>query len=167
MAGAFWIWLSSTSPGDLTAGIHQAPQVGFYTPDISLATIEGNQLDLANLIGSPLIINFWTSWCPPCKAEMPDFQQAYLEYLDSDLKIVTINSTIQDSLPDVISFVENNQLTFPILLDTSGTVTRAYNIHSLPTTFIVDRNGIIKKVLVGGPLPLSLIRVEINKLLLD
>jgi len=98
---------------------------------------------------------------------MPDFQQAYIEYSDTDLVLISINSTSQDSLQDVLSFVESYQLTFPILLDTTGIVTRTFNVHSLPTTFFIDRSRIITKVLIGGPIPLSLMRVEINKLLLD
>ena len=96
---------------------------------------------------------------------MPDFQQAYLEFSNTDLYITGINSTSQDSLQNVLSFVENNQLEFPVLLDASGSVTGSYNIHSLPTTFFIDRSGKITKVLIGGPIPLALMRVEINKLL--
>lgn len=98
---------------------------------------------------------------------MPDFQQAYLEYFDTDLVLMSINSTSQDSLQDVLAFVEINRLTFPVLLDTTGAVTRTFNVHSLPTTFFINRTGIIRKVLIGGPIPLSLMRVEINKLLLE
>lgn len=149
------------------AEVQHAPQVGFYAPGIALNSLGGIELDLSNFDGAPVVINFWASWCPPCKAEMPDFQLAYQEYQETDLEIISVNSTFQDSLPDLILFVDQNQLTFPVLLDISGTATRSYNIHSLPTTFFIDRSGIIKNVIVGGPLPLSLIRVEINNLLQD
>ena len=167
IAGALWIWLSREPVSVSSQGPLQAPQAGLFTPDFSLSSIDGIEVSLSDLSEAPIIINFWASWCPPCRAEMPDFQQAYLEYSDTDLVLVSINSTSQDSLQDVLSFVEINQLTFPILLDTTGTVTRTFNVHSLPTTFFIDRNGIIKKVLIGGPIPLSLMRVEINKLLLE
>ena len=162
-----WIWLSREPANVSSQNRLQAPQAGLYTPGFSLSSIDGKEVSLADLAGSPIIINFWASWCPPCRAEMPDFQQAYLEYSDTDLVLISINSTSQDSLQDVLSFVESYQLTFPILLDTTGVVTRTFNVHSLPTSFFIDRGGIITKVLIGGPIPLSLMRVEINKLLLD
>ncbi len=166
-AGALWIWLSR-EPANVSWHVPlQAPQTGLYTPYFSLSSTDGREVSLADLTGSPIIINFWASWCPPCRAEMSDFQQAYLEYSETDLVIASINSTSQDSLQNVLSFVENNQLTFPILLDKTGAVIRTYYVHSLPTTFFIDRSGIIKNILIGGPIPLSLMRVEINKLLQD
>ncbi len=165
--GSYWIWDSRVTTAYPVAEVQHAPQVGFYAPGIALNSLGGIELDLSNFDGAPVVINFWASWCPPCKAEMPDFQLAYQEYQETDLEIISVNSTFQDSLPDLILFVDQNQLTFPVLLDISGTATRSYNIHSLPTTFFIDRSGIIKNVIVGGPLPLSLIRVEINNLLQD
>ncbi len=166
-AGALWIWFSR-EPVNVSSQVPlQAPQTDLFAPDFSLSSIDGRELSHSDLSGAPIIINFWAIWCPPCRAEMPDFQQAYLEYFDTDLVLVSINSTNQDSLQDVLSFVEINQLTFPILLDPTGAVTRTYNVHSLPTTFFINRTGLIKKVLIGGPIPLSLMRVEINKLLLE
>ena len=166
-AGAAWIWISRVPLDASSTTAISAPQVGLRLPPYSLATLDGQVLNSSDLAGSPVLINFWASWCPPCRAEMPDFQQAYIEYSDTDLVLISINSTSQDSLQDVLSFVESYQLAFPVLLDTTGTVTRTFNVHSLPTTFFIDRSGIIKNVLIGGPIPLSLMRVEINKLLLD
>jgi peroxiredoxin len=96
---------------------------------------------------------------------MPDFQQARIEYADTDLEIIAINATHQDSLADVERFVQQNMLEFPILLDSGGNASHSYQIHSLPTTFIIDREGVIIKTLIGGPVPLSLLRIEANQLL--
>lgn len=165
LATAIWIWFSRI-PGDfLPPDSITAPQVGFKSPDFSLVTLSGSDFNLNDFAGKPLVINFWASWCPPCRAEMPAFQEAFQEYSDTDLVFAAINATHQDSLQDVEEFIKNHALTFLIPLDKNGSVSRNYNVHSLPTTFFVDRQGLITKILIGGPLPLPLIRTEINQLL--
>ena len=98
---------------------------------------------------------------------MPDFQQASLEYRDSDLIILGANATNQDALSEVNQFILDHELSFPILLDMDGSTTREYQVHSLPTTFFIDRTGRISKVVIGGPLPLSFLRIEADKLLME
>ena len=98
---------------------------------------------------------------------MPDFQQAWQEYRNSDLIILAVNATHQDTLPDLERFIELNDLEFPILLDMYGTVSSAYQIRALPTTFLINREGVITKTMIGGPIPLSLLRVEADLLLKD
>jgi peroxiredoxin len=167
IGGIAWIWYSRI-PENRDLSIQEpAPQVGFQSPPFNLMTIDGTHFNLSEINDAPLIINFWASWCPPCRAEMEDFQKAYQEFAQEDLVIAAINATNQDSLQDVNNFVQTYQLTFPILLDTDGSVLLAYNVHALPTTYFVDRHGKITNVFVGGPIPLSLLRVEIHKLLRD
>jgi peroxiredoxin len=167
VAGIFWIWHFRIPENEDLVSQKPAPQVGFQSPPFDLMTLEGTQFELSEINDTPIIINFWASWCPPCRAEMEDFQIAYQEFADEGLVIAAINATNQDSLQDVNNFVEAYQLTFPILMDTNGSVLQSYNVHSLPTTYFVDRHGNITNVFVGGPIPLSLLRVEINKLLRD
>ena len=87
------------------------------------------------------------------------------EYGDTDLIILAVNATHQDSLSDIEIFIDQHNLEFPVLLDKSGSVSSTYQIHSLPTTFVINREGIIIKELIGGPLPLSLLRVQADQLL--
>jgi len=111
------------------------------------------------------MVNFWASWCPPCRAEMPAFQQIVEEYHSTDLIIAAVNLTNQDSLSDAREFINKYQLTFPILFDSNGSASQAYNVYSLPTTFFINRQGYIQKIIIGGPIPISLLRVELDKLL--
>lgn len=98
---------------------------------------------------------------------MPAFQQAWQEYGDSDLMILAVNATHQDSLPDIERFVVQNDLSFPILLDSNGSISSAYQIRALPTTVLINQEGVITKTIIGGPIPLSLLRVEADLLLKD
>ncbi len=167
MAGGIWIWISRV-PSALTSSDRiAAPRESFSAPDFRLATPGGDEITLSDLLGYPVIINFWASWCPPCRAEMPAFQQVYEEYQDRGLIIAAVNATNQDSRSDAVDFAATNHLTFPILLDISGSASRSYNLHSLPTTVFVDREGVIQKIIIGGPIPVPLIRVEIEKLFQD
>jgi peroxiredoxin len=165
IAGLAWILYSDVSDLNPDQEDLIAPQVGFQTPPFSLETLDGDSVTLAELSGHPLILNFWASWCPPCKSEMPDFQRAAVEYSDTDLVIAAINATNQDSTQNVEDFIEQENLTFLIPLDRSGIVAKLYNVHSLPTTYFVGRDGKVKNILVGGPIPLPLLRVEIEKLI--
>lgn len=167
LASAGWIWHSRLPVFNPNAPGAVLPQEGFFAPGFQLKTIDGKNLSLSDLRGTPVILNFWASWCPPCRAEMPAFQQVFEDYSGNDLIIVAINSTFQDSLNDVFGFVNVNSLTFPILLDTTGEVSNSYNLHSLPTTFFINSQGLIQKIIIGGPIPKALIRIQAENLLKD
>lgn len=162
LLGLYWIWISGS--GGTTPGLIQAPQEGFLAPDFDLETLGSDRLSTNQLEGKAVILNFWASWCPPCRAEMPDFQQASQEYAGSDLLIIGINATSQDTRGNAISFLQENNITFPIALDPQGTAASDYQVHSLPTTFFIDSHGVIQKVVIGGPLPLSFLRIEAQHL---
>ena len=165
LAGLFWIWFSRIPSDSDSSQFISAPQESFLAPDFNLTTLSGDNFNLSNLRGSPVIINFWASWCPPCRAEMPSLQQVFAEYEDLGLIIAAVNATNQDSISEVSSFVSQNNLAFPIPMDKTGSVSRSYNLHSLPTTVFIDSQGIIRKVIIGGPLPTALIRVQVEKLI--
>lgn len=167
IAGLAWIWFSRLSDRSDSSSLIKAAQVGFSAPDFSLLSLDSQEQTLTDLGGKPLILNFWASWCPPCKAEMPAFEEAFQEYSSSGLQIIAINATNQDSLADVSRFVQEYKLSFPILMDQTGEVSKDYLIHSLPTTYFIDKHGIIKEVIIGGPIPLSLLRIQANLLLSD
>ena len=166
LAGLTWIWLSRVPEGSRSNSL-EAAQVGFSAPVFSLTSLDDQNIGLADFKGKPVILNFWASWCPPCKAEMPAFQQASLELANTDLQIIAINATSQDSLTEVRQFIDQYEITFPIPLDLTGSITKDYLVHSLPTTYFIDKNGIIVDVIIGGPVPLSLLRIQADQLLTD
>ncbi|MCP4141122.1 MAG: TlpA family protein disulfide reductase [Chloroflexi bacterium] len=163
--GTVWTLLSVDKSGSSTAGLIPAPQKGFLAPDFTLETLEGESLQLSDLRGKVVLLNFWATWCPPCRAEMPAFQDAYSDYKDKDFVIVAVNATLQDSPNDIRGFVDEFGLGFPVLLDTKGKANRLYQVQSLPTSFFIDKEGIISEVVVGGPIVEALIRARIEELL--
>ena len=165
LLGAAWIALSAVPDGSTTAGAIPAPQKGFLAPDFNLQTLNGESLRLSDFRGQPVLINLWASWCPPCRAEMPAMQSVYETYKDQGFVILAVNATNQDSKADAAAFVAEYQLTFPVLLDINGEVSQAYQLRSLPTSFFVNREGIITEVIIGGPMAEALLMTRVENLL--
>jgi cytochrome c biogenesis protein CcmG/thiol:disulfide interchange protein DsbE len=164
--GLGWIVLSRAEPDSATGGLIPAPQTGFLAPDFTLETLEGEAISLAELRGQPVIVNFWASWCPPCKAEMPAIQAIYTDYQGS-ITILAVNATNQDILAKPQAFITEYNLSFPVLLDTDGSVNRLYAVTSLPTTFFIGADGIIQDVVIGGPITQAGLRTRTEFLLED
>lgn len=164
LLGGAWIAASTLPPGALAAGGVSAPRAGLLAPDFELQTLNGSSMRLSDLRGQPVIVNIWASWCPPCKREMPAFQRVYEEYETRGLVILAVDAIQQDNLDDVQSFVSNNSLTFPILLDERSEVLAGYQISAFPSTFFVDQEGVIRKVVIGA-VSEPLLRSQIEELL--
>lgn len=158
--------LVSKAPGEtLSQEVISAPQSGFFAPDFTLQTAEGATITLSELRGKPLLINFWASWCPPCRAEMPALQEIYEANKENDFVVLGINTTYQDDPVQAIAFTEELGLTFPILFDQDGVVSRLYQSRALPTSYFVDSSGVIQEVVVGGPMSDTLLKIRVEELL--
>lgn len=112
-------------------------------PDFTVYTFDGSPVRLSDFTGKPVVINFWASWCGPCKSEMPDFQNVYEAYADR-VDFLMINMTYGDETPEVVkTFIERNGFTFPVYCDSDLQAASLYGASSIPTTFILDRNGLV------------------------
>jgi len=164
-AGLVWIWASRIDPGLSIASDSQYARQGFLAPNFSLKSLSGDEYMLSELRGSPILVNVWATWCPPCRAEMPALENVFQDYQSQGFIILGVNATSQDSIDAVNSFVKEYELSFPILLDTNGDVESIYQSKALPTSYFIDEFGIIQDVVIGGPLSEALLRIRIEELL--
>lgn len=128
-----------------------APIVGRLAPDFTLKTLDGQTVTLSELRGRPVLINFWASWCGPCRLEMPHLVATYEKHKDQGFVILGIDMTFSDSVSDVEAFVKKFGVAFPILLDETGEVTNElYKVQGTPTSYFINREGVITYRHVGA-----------------
>ncbi len=163
--GLAWIFVSADRSGGSTAGKIPAPQRGFLAPDFELKTLAGETVRLSDLRGQAVLVNLWATWCPPCRAEMQSIETIYQEYENEGFIVLAVNMTRQDEPSAIMPFVSEWGLTFPILLDENGEVESAYQLHSLPSSYFIRRDGIVNEVVIGGPMSEALLRTRIEDIL--
>lgn len=123
--------------------------VGAIAPNFTLVDLEGTAHTLAELRGQPVIINFWATWCAPCRIEMPVLEKAFADYADQDLAILAVN---REDEADAVEefFYDDMGLTFTPLLDSDADVANAYGVFNMPTTYFVDSEGVVTAVHRGA-----------------
>ena len=124
--------------------------VGKQAPDFTLAALDGTQVRLSQFRGQPVLINFWATWCRPCREEMPELVRSYESHKAEGFIILGLNLTFSDSLPDVQAFVNEFNITFPVLLDKDGAIAeRLYRIPGVPTSVFINQDGTLERIQVG------------------
>ncbi len=164
---AGWIGITSVYFNAGTNGEIPAPKEGFLAPDFELITNQGTTQQLSALEGQVVLVNIWASWCMPCRQEMPTMQQVFETYQDQGFTILAVHATSQDSQANALDFVNELQLTFPILFDLDGVVARKYLVNAFPSSYFVDKNGKIAEVVIGGPMSAALLQTRVEKLLME
>ena len=120
-------------------------------PDFTVFDKEGKPVRLSEMFGRPVVINFWATWCPPCKREMPDFEKLYKEYGDRVVfMMVNLTDGHRDTVEGTKRFVSGKGYTFPVYFDTQDSGGSAYHIVSIPQTVFIDRNGNVYKTHIGA-----------------
>lgn len=119
-------------------------KIGEYAPDFTVTTFEGEEKKLSDLKGKKVFLNFWATWCPPCRVEMPEMEKFYEEFGD-EVEIMAVNVTsTEKSVKDVTSYVHNEGFTFPIYLDRERNAANRYRIPAYPTTYFIGSDGKIQ-----------------------
>lgn len=165
LAGAIWIWITSAFFDNPSDEDQVALYPGFLAPDFTAASFSGEEISLSDLRGRAVLVNLWASWCVPCRSEMPALERVYQDYRADRLVILAVNATDQDHEEDIRSFTQELGLTFPILLDPNGDISRAYHLTALPTSYFISADGRIEEIVVGGPMSEALLRSRVDELL--
>jgi thiol-disulfide isomerase/thioredoxin len=150
IAVSFYFVLQARSSQSPPTDLSVVPvKVSFPTPKLTLTDTEGVSHSLADYRGQVVLVNLWATWCPPCKEEMPALQAFYDKHKEDGFVIVAINDG--DPKADVLQFVKDYELTFPVWLDPTYIATdKAFNTQNLPTSFVIDRGQTIQLMWVGG-----------------
>jgi len=150
-----WLALRPSTPTTSTAAPpNNGVEVGLPAPAFNLESLDGEQVALSDHLGEVVVVNFWATWCPPCRAEMPGIEQVYQAHKDEGMVVLAING--QEEAVLVKNFIDENGFTFPVLLDSNAEALRAYNARSFPMTIVVDRDGVVQYKQVGPITPAQL-----------
>jgi len=148
---------SSTGSGDYgplalppernPTGRDPSPERERAAPDFLLEKLDGGTVRLSDLQGKAVLVNFWATWCQPCRSEVPHLVAAYERYRQEGLEIVAVN--LQEDEDTIADFVEEFGVEFPVVVDRSGDVADEYRVPGIPTSYFVDRSGVVRSIYTG------------------
>ncbi|MFC4100047.1 TlpA family protein disulfide reductase [Paenibacillus xanthanilyticus] len=142
---------SKGAAGNATAASSSSeakPKPGYTAPALSLPNLDEQSVAIGGQSDKLTLLNFWASWCYPCELEAPDLQELSEKYADR-MVLLGVNSTKLDKERQAREFVDQQKLTFPILMDREGTATDLYKINTFPTSLIIDQNGVVRERVQG------------------
>ncbi len=126
-----------------------ADLVGSVAPDFSTVNIHGDKVTLSQYRGKVVILNFWATWCPPCREEMPSMEALHKAFADKGLVMLAVN--VEENGKDAVtSFLQKSPYSFPILLDEDARIQNTYKVFRFPESFIIDKNGVVVEKIIGG-----------------
>jgi thiol-disulfide isomerase/thioredoxin len=128
-------------------GNDPSPEKERAAPDFLLETLDGGTLRLSDLQGKAVLVNFWATWCGPCRSELPHLVAAYDRYRQEGLEIVAVN--LQEDEDTVARFVQEFGMQFPVVIDRGGEVADEYRVLGLPTSYFIDRSGVVRSIYTG------------------
>lgn len=161
--GLIWTWYSRPDTATTTTPIKVATRIGAQAPDVIFTSLDNATYSLSSLKGNVVVLNFWASWCPPCRAEMAALNNVYADLGGQGVIVLGVNQMESASVAQ--SFISEQNLSFQFSLDTDGSISQQYRISALPTTYFIDRQGIIRDIVYGGPMTRPLIESKVQPLI--
>lgn len=138
---------SSSNPGSTRPTV---VKIGDLAPEIDLKSVTGDPITLSKLEGHPVLVDFWATWCGPCRQEFPVLVRKYKQYQDQGLVVLGVNTEDPNTDQGVLTFMRDTNVNFPIVRDLDARLENMYRINGLPTSFFIDRKGIVRDIVVGG-----------------
>jgi cytochrome c biogenesis protein CcmG, thiol:disulfide interchange protein DsbE len=135
------VWLQSSKYEPLT--------VGKPAPDFDLPDLDDNQIRLSDFRGKVVFLNFWATWCKPCREEMPSMEVLYKNFEGDGLVVLAVSIDRVTTKQDIPPFVKSLNLTFPVLIDSWGQTDKRYKLMGVPETYIIDRHGVLREKVIG------------------
>ncbi len=145
------------------ASAETAPEVGNLAPDFQLSNLDGQSVSLSDFRGRPVLVNFWATWCGPCRYEMPFLQRIHEEQAANGLVVLGVN--LGESPAEIREFMADFGLSFTMLLDSRQDVALTYNVRGIPTTLLIDEDGVIRYRKVGAFATMKEIETALGKIM--
>ena len=142
---------SETEPDEETAADESSEQEKYAAPDFTVYDLGGTPHKLSDYAGKPVVLNFWASWCGPCKSEMPEFDEAYARYGENvNFLIVNLTDGSSETVESASSYIDKNGYTFPVYYDTDIDAAMKYGVTSIPATYFIDAEGYLAAYGIGA-----------------
>jgi peroxiredoxin len=126
---------------------HKIIKVGDRAPEVSLQSVDGKTMSLADYRGKVVLVHFWATWCPPCVEEIPTLERFYQQVFGSDIEVLAIS--VDNSADVLMTFLDRNKVHFPVLRDPGGTTAGSYGTLKFPETYVIGRDGIVRYKVIG------------------